>query len=256
MGTSRAWLGGFGELSKRDIYTWKRYNTIETVTYFWNMSTVSYAQTSRNGLLAGTNLAAMKISGGGGSGIDLNGYIATNITWDPGKFAYVITADTREYTSVSNLISSRSSIYLNSVSYSLLYGTDGTPYTCITSIPSQLAYSTTSLVDTVIYSFGLLANRNTSGYIGISGINGLCSAYRSLTIYERIPVAGTYLREVSSTNQTAYPDNGVYNGNFYTKQSKTESAYSQGTYIDTVESESPDAYPINGVYNGYWYVKE
>lgn len=249
-------MGGFGELSKRNVYTWKRYNAIETVTYFWNVSTISYSQNIRNGLLAGTSLAALKTSNSGGSSIDLNGYIATDITWDPGKLTYVIRSDSNQYSSVNNLFNSRNTVYLDSVSYSLFYDTDGIPYTCITSVPSALLYDTSSLVNTTVNQFGLLSSPNKSGFISISGVNGMCNEYRSLMIYDRTQVAGTYLREASSTNQSAYPDNGVYNGSFYTKQSKTETEYSQGSYIDTVESESPDTYPVNGVLNGYWYIKE
>lgn len=36
---------------------------------------------------------------------------------------------------------------------------------------------------------------------------------------------------------------------------KQSSYQSKGTYIDSVKSKDETAYPENGIYNGYWYVK-
>lgn len=58
--------------------------------------------------------------------------------------------------------------------------------------------------------------------------------------------------EVTSTNSSEYPTNGVSGSYWYVKQSET--TYQQGEYIDEVTSYVLSAYPSNGYLNGYWYV--
>lgn len=66
---------------------------------------------------------------------------------------------------------------------------------------------------------------------------------------------GDYIDEVSSTSSSSYPQNGV-SGNYWYVYDRKESSYSQGTYIQDVENDNPTAYPDNGRHtDGYWYVK-
>ena len=259
MGTSRAWLGGFGELSKRNVYTWKRYSAIETITYFWNVSTISYSQYVATAIASNASQGALRsYSGDSGDVTRIYGYVPTDIQWDPTLYMYKVTSEKLyQNEGVDQIAIERNKIYLKHSGYTIYTGTNGTKYAASYDVPSVILYSPESMINATFSSFALLSNvliqhmQMTDSPHGESYIT-----FSNFMNYNRTSVAGTFLREVSSTNQTAYPDNGVYNGSFYTKQSKTETEYSQGTYIDTVESESPDTYPVNGVLNGYWYVKE
>ena len=61
----------------------------------------------------------------------------------------------------------------------------------------------------------------------------------------------TSFGDVTSTDENAYPVNGVSGGNWYVKQS--EITYQKGSYIDEVKSDIASAYPSDGYLNGYWY---
>ena len=62
---------------------------------------------------------------------------------------------------------------------------------------------------------------------------------------------GSYVGDVTSETNTAYPDNGISGSNWYVRANTT---YRQGTYIDQVTSRVETAYPTNGYQDGYWYV--
>ena len=58
--------------------------------------------------------------------------------------------------------------------------------------------------------------------------------------------------DVTSTNDSEYPQNGASGNYWYVKQ--TEITYQPGDYLDEVSSDNASAYPNNGYSNGYWYV--
>lgn len=62
---------------------------------------------------------------------------------------------------------------------------------------------------------------------------------------------GSYVGDVTSETNTAYPDNGISGSNWYVRGNTT---YRQGTYVDQVTSRVETAYPTNGYQDGYWYV--
>ena len=66
--------------------------------------------------------------------------------------------------------------------------------------------------------------------------------------------AGVFVEYVYDYNNSAYPNNAVLDGYYYSE--RVEYSNSQGDYIDQVTSENPSAYPDNGRgSDGYWYVK-
>ena len=62
---------------------------------------------------------------------------------------------------------------------------------------------------------------------------------------------GSYIGDVTSENNSAYPENGILSSNWYIRGNTT---YRQGTYVDQVQSRVNTAYPVNGYQDGYWYV--
>lgn len=62
---------------------------------------------------------------------------------------------------------------------------------------------------------------------------------------------GSYIGDVTSENNSAYPENGILSSNWYIRGNTT---YRQGTYVDQVQSRVGTAYPTNGYQDGYWYV--
>ena len=62
---------------------------------------------------------------------------------------------------------------------------------------------------------------------------------------------GSYIGDVTSDNNSEYPDNGVFGSAWYVRGNIT---YRQGTYVDQVQSRVNTAYPVNGYQDGYWYV--
>ena len=64
---------------------------------------------------------------------------------------------------------------------------------------------------------------------------------------------GTYIEDVSSTNQSSYPQNGEQGGYWYVHDGYTQE---RGSYIENVSSGNQSAYPQNGIQDGYWYVSE
>ena len=65
----------------------------------------------------------------------------------------------------------------------------------------------------------------------------------------------TYVEDVSSTNRSEYPDDGVKNGFYYIYSHYTEEDILQmGDYIEDVKViNNETAYPEDGVLDGYWY---
>lgn len=80
------------------------------------------------------------------------------------------------------------------------------------------------------------------------------------TAYSAVPMrpakstikGDTSYGDVTSTNDSEYPQNGASGGYWYVKQ--TDITYQQGELIDEVSSDNASAYPNNGYSNGYWYI--
>lgn len=85
---------------------------------------------------------------------------------------------------------------------------------------------------------------NTSNVATATG----CTQYRA----KRIDSPGVNQGEVTSTNASQYPDNGISGSNWYIKGSTTQQA---GSLLDTVKSTNASAYPDNGMLSGYWYIR-
>ena len=247
-------MGGFGELIKRDVYTWKRYSAIETVTYFWNIYNVNYTKIERELTLNGTNLFGCNINF---SGVDTRYYYIDSIEWNPSQSTWTI--QTMVYMSPPDykryVIDNHGRFYgsyqlFNNVELEEL--PDGRKYNRIFAFESYTGGYTTDRTGYGFLAYGvqLLDSRETVT------VNSHTYYLATAKQYNRNASMGSYIREETSTNQSQYPDNGEQNDLYYIKQSKTDTSYSQGEYIDTVESESPDTYPVNGVLNGYWYVRE
>ena len=67
---------------------------------------------------------------------------------------------------------------------------------------------------------------------------------------------GSYVGKMPSTNRNQYPDNN-YSGNYWYVYHHMNTTYSQGSYIGIVENDDPNAYPDNGRHtDGYWYAKQ
>lgn len=64
---------------------------------------------------------------------------------------------------------------------------------------------------------------------------------------------GTAQGQVTSTNRSAYPDNGQSGSYWYTYQS-SNTTQSAGTYVEDVIGAAKSQYPANGVSGSYWYV--
>ena len=64
---------------------------------------------------------------------------------------------------------------------------------------------------------------------------------------------GDYIQNVTSYEINGYPEDGVKNGKWYVYQDYDIERY-QGSYIETVSSGSATTYPQNGYSAPYWYV--
>lgn len=62
---------------------------------------------------------------------------------------------------------------------------------------------------------------------------------------------GTYIEDVSSSNQGSYPQDGEQDGFWYVYDGYTQE---RGTFIDSVHSNNQAAYPQDGAQGDYWYV--
>ena len=59
---------------------------------------------------------------------------------------------------------------------------------------------------------------------------------------------------VSSTDPQAYPDDGMQDGNWYIKMhDETKMVQDKGDLIGSVRSSQRDAYPDKGIHEGFWY---
>lgn len=83
----------------------------------------------------------------------------------------------------------------------------------------------------------------------------LSSAFRPFNMTSNIPAKGTTsYGQVTSTNSSAYPSNGV-SGSYWYVSAGSDTSYSKGsTSYGQVESTSSTAYPNPGNHtDGYWY---
>lgn len=64
----------------------------------------------------------------------------------------------------------------------------------------------------------------------------------------------TLVEQVSSTNQTEYPYDGIKDGYWYSFDSSETVTTKGASTGEEVSSEDPTAYPNDGYQNGYWYV--
>lgn len=90
----------------------------------------------------------------------------------------------------------------------------------------------------------------------LEGTNNIIVQYSAGDVGVRKNETKTAAGVVTSTDAAAYP-NGGYSGGYYYDNRTSETVQQQGSYIGEVESESETAYPTNGVHtDGYWYVKQ
>lgn len=66
-------------------------------------------------------------------------------------------------------------------------------------------------------------------------------------------VKGDYIKNVTSTNSSDYPDNGQQGNYWYVSKGVISSAQEKGNYYGKAKSIYPDVYPNDGISNGYWY---
>ena len=89
----------------------------------------------------------------------------------------------------------------------------------------------------------------------IAVIDGSTTQDDSYIVAYGIPVeyTKTLIGTVTSSNSDAYPNSGTASdGYYYEFQSSTQEQV-QGSYIDDVESTNNSAYPQNGISGSYWY---
>lgn len=112
-----------------------------------------------------------------------------------------------------------------------------------TDSPTNCGEYRESAMSSTIWKFNKLTV-STSNKATATG----CTQYRA----KRIDSPGVSQGNVTSTNPSQYPDNGVSGSNWYIKGANTQQP---GSLLDTVQSTNASSYPDNGVLNGYWYIR-
>ena len=261
VGTSRAWLGGFGELTAREVYTWGKYNEITSDTDNWKVYNVKSTANVYPVSKTGTPLWGLYYRPDTGSDNTTKYYIPREVTssLNPSTNRFSVTSE--DYMTYGEFIPQ----LLSNISTSgyKVYGTtqwdgaasletdSGYTYNYIFAASSYTIVSTESYTSTGMtnfYEFTFNGNSISSYYNGYI-ILGTMKAY--MRNGSKSSLSGT----VSSDNSSAYPDNGISKDKWYEKTT-TDESYSKGDYIETVEAFDPTEYPNDGYYNGYWYVKQ
>lgn len=76
----------------------------------------------------------------------------------------------------------------------------------------------------------------------------------AIVVLDNVDYLG-YVNKIYSYDQSADEETDEWDINAY-KIIGINTTYSQGTYIEDVESDNENAYPTNGYQDGYWYVKK
>ena len=237
VGANLAWVGsGDGNrvlaLSTTEViwYTWNRYQ-IQNV-YHWNRYNVN---TSYNGQLE-------QIADVGTISLSVYNTTATmsgmRHTFAYGFSAYQVSTSTGMITLNSRI--SASYIFVPSGSNSWREQVTEQPNMYFVS-PDSCGTNAESANGTTVYCGRAVATGSGNGY------SYETKQYRAQQVTSQGSAAG----EVTSTNQFAYPDNGILENYWYVRGATTQQA---GTYIDDVRSTNAQAYPNNGVSGGYWYI--
>lgn len=85
--------------------------------------------------------------------------------------------------------------------------------------------------------------------------NGVSGSYWYEYDSSRIEYSrGSANGSITSTNRSAYPDDGKSGNYWYVYDRQAVDAYSKGSYIDQVSSTNRNQYPDNNYSGNYWYV--
>ena len=262
VGETRAWLGGFGELAKRKIYTWEKHEAITVYTYIWNKYNVIYGANVYNVTENGLNLFGLRIQP------TLN---TENVYYTPTSVSSTLNSTLHAFDVLDENHGTLKSMWeeifsnKNTNGYKI-YGTiqwttdgpediveeSGYRFNVIYSTSSYWYITETSLKSTGIYNmreFTFNGNAIPYPYYGDYYVLG------TMKEYGRTVSKGSLIGSVSSDTSSTYPENGI-SGGFYYEKDRTDTSYSKGSFIETVESTDPTAYPTDGHLNGYWYIKQ
>lgn len=263
-GTTRIYAGmsnAIYELNKTRIYVWMKYNSVEHRTYKWNrfnvVTTITYKWNKFNSVATTTykwrrysvnssyrrsllqeNLneiskdLSTRIRVCNSFYITSDGLFATN---DQYASTYVLQniyddADNHHEVGIGS-----GQCYIIDVTNNRLYD-----YGILMTASPRLTVSKKSSNSyfEVIYSYG-----------GMSGTVAQADEYYASRTYSQ----GTYIDQVTSTNQSAYPSDGQ-SGNYWYVYDSSSVSYSKGSAAGTATSTNKSAYPSNGRHSdGYWY---
>lgn len=215
-----AMISGAAGGSGSKIYRWKRYGVNETTVYTWN----------RWNAVTTTTYKWNKWS----TKTEYEVVYGDSVTRTLSSFG--------NWTYTSYQITSDGSIRLNGNIYEADSGAVG-------------RYTMLSYIDHAEYI--KLTERDTSidGKHTANGITEYFYGYKGLLMStEQVLVKGTTsYGQVTSTNPSAYPSNGV-SGSYWYASAGSSTSYSKGsTYYGQVESTSSSEYPNGSYSGGYWY---
>ena len=81
--------------------------------------------------------------------------------------------------------------------------------------------------------------------------------YGTVTKYTIQSSAGEFIDTIQSTDQSAYPLNGLHTDGYwyvYDKSTTVDGHYVKLDLVETVTAANEQTYPVDGVQNNYWYV--
>lgn len=214
---------------KQAIHIWKKYNVVSTTTYTWNVynavTTTTYKWNKYNAVSTTT-------------------YTWRKYNYTPGGYKY--------------------SLYRESYKSGFL-AWNCTLYSSITCDPSSGTIRGSGSTMTLTYQNGKQAigkywipnsqahQADTEPWRNAQGnCVCTCTVWSSKRSYVEGSI-GSYIGTVSSTNSSAYPDDGS-SGSYWYESNGSSTSWSKGsTSYGEVTSTSSSAYPSNGASGSYWY---
>lgn len=205
----------------KTTYKWNRYNI--KVSYVWDQykatNTLSYTSTQVD------NIRYMGVGDPSGTSYELS-----MVDGEP-KIAVTDVS--------SSEIDLGESRYVNNLG-TTLYGYDDPRYP---PVWPQI----------VVYEYHVNEDSPSDYIYKITGVmNG---SYSAIDVYKMTATGeikrGSYIKEVTSSSSSAYPNDGISGSYWYVYDRETKS---RGSFVSSVSSSSSGAYPSNGISGRYWYV--
>lgn len=258
------------ELNKTRIYVWMKYNSVEHRTYKWNrfnvVTTVTYKWNKFNSVATTTykwrrynlssthNLKQTILSPIGSLGTGGDGaFSIENIGSDVEYFIPKFSTNWRSYYSDGTFRNTSNAIMGYDYETQANIGDHGWFVMPSWTYENQGFGHPHEFLRCTVHgnakSSGSTIYGITGDYQGSSISYKTCS-YTVETSYSQ----GSANGEVTSTNRSAYPNNGR-SGNYWYVYDSSSVSYSKGSAAGTATSTNQSAYPSNGRHSdGYWYV--